>query len=123
MIAFSRDCPLSDAYLVCCSLIKISSILATLQRHPTFGEAPVNTPKIVLSLEEHAELSRRVRSATISQRGGRRARALRWRLPKRHLPFCTECKEPLSVCVRQSHLARPEKAGHGVHLNLSGHHF
>ena len=36
----------------------------------------MNTPKIVLTPEEHAELSRRVRSATISQRDGRRARVI-----------------------------------------------
>lgn len=44
--------------------------------HPTIGQAPVSTPKIVLSPEEHAELSRRVRSAIISQRDGRRARVI-----------------------------------------------
>lgn len=36
----------------------------------------MNTAKIVLTPEEHAELSRRVRSATISQRDGRRARVI-----------------------------------------------
>ena len=36
----------------------------------------MNTPKITLNPEEHAELSRRVRSATISQRDGRRARVI-----------------------------------------------
>jgi transposase len=36
----------------------------------------MNTAKIVLSPEEHSELSRRVRSATISQRDGRRARVI-----------------------------------------------
>ena len=36
----------------------------------------MNTPKIVFSPEEHAELSRRVRSATISQRDGRRVRVI-----------------------------------------------
>jgi len=36
----------------------------------------MNTTKIVLTPEEHTELSRRVRSATISQRDGRRARVI-----------------------------------------------
>ncbi|HDQ4465571.1 TPA: hypothetical protein P9G65_005818 [Pseudomonas aeruginosa] len=36
----------------------------------------MSTAKIVLTPEEHAELSRRVRSATISQRDGRRARVI-----------------------------------------------
>ncbi len=36
----------------------------------------MNALNIVLSPEEHAELSRRVRSATISQRDGRRARVI-----------------------------------------------
>ena len=36
----------------------------------------MNTPKIVLTPVEHAELNRRVRSATISQRDGRRARVI-----------------------------------------------
>lgn len=36
----------------------------------------MNTAKIVLSPEEHAELSRRPRSATISQRDGRQARVI-----------------------------------------------
>lgn len=36
----------------------------------------MDTPEIVLSPEELAELSRRVRSVTISQRPGRRARVI-----------------------------------------------
>lgn len=36
----------------------------------------MNAAKIALTPEEHAELSRRVRSATISQRDGRRARVI-----------------------------------------------
>lgn len=44
--------------------------------HPTFGQTTENTPKITLNPEEHAELSKRVRSATISQCDGRGARAI-----------------------------------------------
>ena len=36
----------------------------------------MNTTKIVLTPEEHTELNRRVRSATITQRDGRRARVI-----------------------------------------------
>ena len=36
----------------------------------------MNAQEIILSPEEQAELSRRVRSATISQRNGRRARVI-----------------------------------------------
>ena len=44
--------------------------------HSYPGEFPVSTLDITLSPEEFAELSRRVRSATISQRDGRRARVI-----------------------------------------------
>lgn len=42
--------------------------------HFYLGEFPVSTLDITLTPEEFAELSRRVRSATISQRDGPRAR-------------------------------------------------
>lgn len=44
--------------------------------HSALGGTHVNAQEIVLSPEEQAELSRRVRSATISQRDRRRARVI-----------------------------------------------
>ena len=32
-------------------------------------------------------------------------------------------KDFSEVCVRPSHLPKPDKPGHGVHLNLGGHQF
>ena len=44
--------------------------------HSALGGTQVNAQEIVLSPEEQTELNRRVRSATISQRDGRRARVI-----------------------------------------------
>lgn len=61
---------------MCCFRNNFSASLATLSQSFSTRGTQVNAQEIVLSPEEQTELNRRVRSATISQRDGRRARVI-----------------------------------------------